>query len=147
LVGVVFKADSSFLPGAVAFKIAEINDFSNPEYPKTLMDADWVGKMELAKQLSTNKSVGDLRFDRKVAVVTGSGGGIGRAYAILFAKLGASVVVNDFSKSNADSVVDEIVKNGGRAVANYNSVEEGDKVVETAIKAFGRIDILVNNAG
>ena len=145
--GVVFQADSSFLPGAVAAKISEINDFSKPEYPKTLMDADWVGKMELAKHLSTNQSVGDLKFDGKVAVVTGSGGGIGRAYALLFARLGAAVVINDFSKPNADKVVEEITKAGGKAVANYNSVEDGDKVVETAIKAFGTIDILVNNAG
>lgn len=47
----------------------------------------------------------------------------------------------------ADVVVDEIKKNGGKAVANYNSVEDGDKIIETAIQAFGRIDILINNAG
>ena len=56
-------------------------------------------------------------------------------------------MVNDFSKVNADKVVEEITKSGGKAVANYNSVEDGDKVVETAMKSFGRIDILVNNAG
>lgn len=47
----------------------------------------------------------------------------------------------------ADVVVDEIKKNGGKAVANYNSVEDGDKIIETAIQSFGRIDILINNAG
>lgn len=47
----------------------------------------------------------------------------------------------------ADVVVNEIIKNGGKAVANYDSVEDGDKIVETALKAFGRIDIVINNAG
>ena len=55
--------------------------------------------------------------------------------------------MNDFSKANADKVVAEIIAMGGKAVANYNSVEDGDKVVETAIQSFGKIDILVNNAG
>ena len=74
----------------------------------------------------------------------------------MLGKLGASVVVNDLGVSHtgqgsssraADLVVDEIIKAGGKAVANYDSVEEGDKVVDTALKAFGRIDIIVNNAG
>lgn len=88
--------------------------------------------------------------------MTGAGAGLGRAYAHLFAKFGASVVVNDlgvsaFGQGNstkaADVVVDEIRAFGGKAVANYNSVEDGDKVIETAIKAFGKVDVLVNNAG
>jgi multifunctional beta-oxidation protein len=70
--------------------------------------------------------------------------------------LGASVVVNDLGgapngvggvNSAADNVVAEIKAAGGKAVANYNSVEEGEKLVETAINAFGKIDIVVNNAG
>jgi multifunctional beta-oxidation protein len=89
----------------------------------------------------------ELRFDGKVAIITGAGGGLGKAYSLFFASRGCSIVINDLGKQSADSVVDEIVKNGGRAVANYNSVEDGDKVVETALKAFGRIDILINNAG
>ncbi|XP_029844734.2 peroxisomal multifunctional enzyme type 2 [Ixodes scapularis] len=97
-----------------------------------------------------------LRFDGKVVLVTGAGGGLGRDYALLFAERGASVVVNDLggsrsgegqSSSAADKVVEEIKAKGGKAVADYNSVEEGDKVVKTAIDNFGRIDILVNNAG
>ena len=51
------------------------------------------------------------------------------------------------STAAADKVVDEIIKAGGKAVANYNSVEDGDKIVETALKAFGRVDIVINNAG
>lgn len=70
---------------------------------------------------------------------------LGRSYALLFAKYGASVVVNDLV--NPDSVVEEIRKNGGKAVGNKASAEDGDTVVKAAIEAYGRIDILINNAG
>lgn len=70
---------------------------------------------------------------------------LGRSYALLFAKLGASVVVNDLM--NPDDVVQEIQKTGGKAVGNKASAEEGETVVKAAIDAFGRIDILINNAG
>jgi len=98
----------------------------------------------------------ELRFDGKVAVVTGAGNGLGRAHALLLGSRGAKVVVNDLGGSHtgqgkssaaADKVVAEIKAMGGEAVANYDSVEDGDKIVKTAIDAFGRIDILVNNAG
>jgi len=81
---------------------------------------------------------------------------LGKEYALFFGKRGAKVVVNDLggsmkgtgaSSAAADKVVDEIKAGGGLAVANYDSVEFGDRIVETAIKAFGRIDILINNAG
>src|SRR5689334_13394196 len=97
-----------------------------------------------------------LRFDGKVALVTGAGGGLGRSHALLLASRGAKVVVNDLggshtgegkSASAADKVVDEIKAAGGQAVANYDSVEDGDKIIKTAIDAFGGIDIVVNNAG
>lgn len=98
----------------------------------------------------------ELRFVDRVVIVTGAGAGLGRAYALLFASRGASVVVNDLggsrhgdgkSTKSADSVVNEIKKNGGKAVANYDSVLDGEKIVKTAIDAFGRIDVVVNNAG
>ncbi|KAK9310148.1 hypothetical protein QLX08_000433 [Tetragonisca angustula] len=98
----------------------------------------------------------ELRFVDRVVIVTGAGAGLGRAYALLFASRGASVVVNDLGGSRhgdgssskiADAVVNEIRKNGGKAVANYNSVLDGAKIVKTAIDAFGRIDVIVNNAG
>ncbi|XP_037073219.1 LOW QUALITY PROTEIN: peroxisomal multifunctional enzyme type 2-like, partial [Pollicipes pollicipes] len=97
-----------------------------------------------------------LRFDGQVAVVTGAGGGLGREYALLLGERGAAVVVNDLGSSRdgqgqssktADSVVQEIRDKGGKAAANYDSVEEGHKIIETAINEFGRIDILINNAG
>ncbi|KAJ8401632.1 hypothetical protein AAFF_G00379490 [Aldrovandia affinis] len=97
-----------------------------------------------------------LRFDGKVVLITGAGGGLGREYALAFGERGASVVVNDLggdikgdgnSSSAADKVVEEIKAKGGNAVANYDSVENGDKLVQTALDAFGRIDIVINNAG
>jgi NAD(P)-dependent dehydrogenase (short-subunit alcohol dehydrogenase family) len=98
---------------------------------------------------------GNLRFDNKVAIVTGAGAGLGRAYALLLASRGAKVVVNDLGASvsgegaskAADVVVNEIKKAGGVAVANYDSVEFGDKIVKTAVDAFGTVDIVINNAG
>ena len=98
----------------------------------------------------------ELRFDGRCAIVTGAGGGLGRAHALLLASRGAKLVVNDLggshtgegkSASAADKVVAEIKDAGGEAVANYDSVEDGDKIVKTAIDAFGKIDIIVNNAG
>jgi 3-hydroxyacyl-CoA dehydrogenase/3a,7a,12a-trihydroxy-5b-cholest-24-enoyl-CoA hydratase len=101
---------------------------------------------------------GQLRFDGKVAIVTGAGNGLGKAYAILLGSRGAKVVVNDLGQSvkgegssagnhPADLVVAEIKKAGGEAVANYDSVEFGDKIVKTAVDAFGTVDIVINNAG
>jgi 3-hydroxyacyl-CoA dehydrogenase/3a,7a,12a-trihydroxy-5b-cholest-24-enoyl-CoA hydratase len=98
----------------------------------------------------------ELRFDGRVAIVTGAGGGLGKTYALLFASKGAKVVVNDLgtsfqgegkSSKAADVVVDEIKKLGGEAVANYDSVEDGDKIVKTALDTWGRVDIVINNAG
>jgi NAD(P)-dependent dehydrogenase (short-subunit alcohol dehydrogenase family) len=100
-----------------------------------------------------------MNFDGKVALVTGAGAGLGRIYALYLGKLGAKVVVNDLGGSlkgeagestgvrPADKVVAEIKAAGGIAVPNYDSVVDGDKVVQTAIDHFGRIDIVVNNAG
>jgi 3-hydroxyacyl-CoA dehydrogenase/3a,7a,12a-trihydroxy-5b-cholest-24-enoyl-CoA hydratase len=98
----------------------------------------------------------ELRFDGRVALVTGAGGGLGRTHALLLASRGAKVVVNDLggsftgdgkSSSAADKVVEEIKAAGGTAVANYDSVEDGDKIIKTAVDAFGKIDIIINNAG
>ncbi len=99
------------------------------------------------------------RLDGKVAVVTGAGGGLGRAHALRLAAEGARVVVNDLGGARdgsgggqvmADGVVGEILQAGGQALASYESVSEPDsaeRILQTAIAAYGRLDILVNNAG
>ena len=98
-------------------------------------------------------------FDGKVAIVTGAGRGIGREEALLLAREGASVVVNDLGGSaegsGADStpaqqVVDEIVNGGGKAVANYGSVasfSDAKDLIDQAVDTFGTLDVLINNAG
>ena len=99
------------------------------------------------------------QLQNKVAIVTGAGRGIGREIALLLAKEGAKVVVNDLGGGSdgqgnnskvADEVVQEIKQLGGEAVASYDSVshyECATKIIETALSSFGRLDIVVNNAG
>ncbi len=101
----------------------------------------------------------EIRYDGRVAIVTGAGGGLGRTYALLLASRGASVVVNDLGgnpdgtgagSSMADQVVKEITEAGGQAVANYDTVatpEGGESICKTAVDHFGKVDIVVNNAG
>jgi NAD(P)-dependent dehydrogenase (short-subunit alcohol dehydrogenase family)/acyl dehydratase/putative sterol carrier protein len=102
----------------------------------------------------------EIRFEGRVAIVTGAGAGLGRIYALELAKRGAKIVVNDLggardgsgdgSRGPADVVVDEIKALGGEAVANYDSVatvEGGENIVKTAVDTFGTVDILINNAG
>jgi NAD(P)-dependent dehydrogenase (short-subunit alcohol dehydrogenase family) len=101
----------------------------------------------------------ELRFDGRVAIITGAGGGLGRAHALALAQRGAKVLVNDLggsldgqgsSTTAAGRVVAEIEALGGEAVANHDSVATaagGQAIVDAAIEAFGRLDILVNNAG
>lgn len=116
------------------------------------------------EQLTHTHEVMKMTFDKeqfagKVVVVTGAGGGIGRAHALGFAQAGAKVVVNDLgvardgegvSQKAADTVVDEIKQLGGEAVANYDNVADtagAEGIAKAAMDAFGRIDVLVNNAG
>ena len=101
----------------------------------------------------------DLRFDGRVAIITGAGGGLGRSHALQLARRGASILVNDLggavdgsgsSMTAADRVVDEIIALGGVAAPNHDSVataEGGQAIVQAALDAFGRVDVLVNNAG
>lgn len=101
----------------------------------------------------------ELRFDGRVAVITGAGRGLGRAYALLLGARGCKVVVNDLGvairgdstdTSVAQSVVDEIVAAGGEAIANADSVatpEGGRAIIQAALDKWGRIDVLIHNAG
>jgi NAD(P)-dependent dehydrogenase (short-subunit alcohol dehydrogenase family) len=100
-----------------------------------------------------------IRFDGRVAIITGAGNGLGRDYALELARRGAKVVVNDLggsgsgqgaSHSAADLVVAEIRDASGEAVASHDSVSTrsgGEAIVQTALDAYGKVDICINNAG
>jgi NAD(P)-dependent dehydrogenase (short-subunit alcohol dehydrogenase family) len=106
-----------------------------------------------------NDRGGPVHLDDRVAIVTGAGRGLGREHALMLARCGAKVVVNDLGagldgggsdNSAALQVVDEIMASGGEAVADFNTVttpEGGQAIVDTALKSFKRIDIVINNAG
>lgn len=98
-----------------------------------------------------------LLFHGKTAIVTGAGGGMGAHYARDLAARGCNVVVNDLgcelsgknphTSNKAGLVAKDIVLKGGKAVPNYDSVLDADKIVEQALKEFGSVDIVINNAG
>ncbi|MFH2007763.1 MAG: SDR family NAD(P)-dependent oxidoreductase [bacterium] len=139
--------------GRALFKVV------NTENNEVVIDngvVEWMTPQEQARR----KALGKIHVDGKVAVVTGAGAGLGRAYALELARRGAKVVVNDLggardgsgdgSAGPAAQVVKEITDAGGEAVANTDSVatpEGGESIINQAVDAFGRIDIVINNAG
>jgi NAD(P)-dependent dehydrogenase (short-subunit alcohol dehydrogenase family) len=112
-----------------------------------------------ALEVGVRSEVMPVRFDGRVAIVTGAGSGLGRSHALMLASHGAKVVVNDLggavdgagrSSEAADRVVGEIAAGGGEAMASYDSVSDEDgakRLIESAVSRFGRVDVLVNNAG
>ncbi|KAI1179422.1 hypothetical protein F4777DRAFT_534230 [Nemania sp. FL0916] len=141
--GLLLKADESYTASAIIKQWNKVSDFSNPQHPTGVND--FLGLLEESMKLGPSPQGEKIDFTGRVALVTGGGAGIGRAYCLAFAKAGASVVVNDLV--NPDTVVAEIKKMGGKAAGVKASSEDGDKVVKGALDAFGRLDIVVNNAG
>ncbi|GAM88247.1 hypothetical protein ANO11243_062800 [Dothideomycetidae sp. 11243] len=141
--GALLKADDSLTPGAILNKWKNVSDFSEPSHPTGA--ANFLELLEEAQKLSSSPAAEKLDFKDRVVLVTGSGAGLGRIYALQFAKLGAKLVINDLV--NPDDTVQEIQKLGGEAVGVKASAEEGETVVKAAIDAFGRIDVIINNAG
>ncbi|ETI20535.1 hypothetical protein G647_08572 [Cladophialophora carrionii CBS 160.54] len=123
-------------------KIVDWKDAEHPSEPAKLLEM-----LEKAKTLPriTSNSSKTVSFKNQVVLVTGGGAGLGRAYSLLFAKLGAKVAVNDVK--NADKVAAEIKSNGGVALALPLSVGEGETIVRKVVETYGRLDVVVNNAG
>ena len=91
-----------------------------------------------------------MEVKNKIVIVTGAGSGIGKATAIHFANNGSTVIVSDISLESAQDVTDEIIKNGGKALAikaNVAKFEEVENLISTTVQEYGRLDVIVNNAG
>ena len=139
-------SSDTLTPEAILHKFNKISDFTESDYPTMLKDYNkvWNITSKLGKNEQGKTKIKSLKD--KVVVITGSGNGLGKSHALWFARYGAKVVVNDFK--DPYSVVDEIKKSGGTAVASKHDVySEADKIIKTAVDSFGTIDILVNNAG
>lgn len=141
--GALFKPDDSFTPSAILKRFDEVNNFEGASYPDRT--SDYSSLLEKTQKMGPNTQGEKIDVSEKVVLVTGAGGGLGRAYALLFAKFGAKVVVNDVV--NPDNVVEEIKKAGGTAVGDKHDVNDGEAVVKTCLDSFGAIHIIVNNAG
>ncbi|ELU40715.1 hydroxysteroid dehydrogenase [Rhizoctonia solani AG-1 IA] len=149
--GHIFRADATFTPSAVRHAFSSITDFESrkPDHPNSMGDRDMVKTLEAAKNAGPNDQ-GDVKVEYKgqTVIITGAGAGLGRAYALMFGKLGANVVVNDVSEAAAKKVADEVTKAGpGKAVTVVCSAEDGEAIVKGAIDAFGSVHILIANAG
>jgi len=135
-------------------------------HPKRHRNAAWMPAIVYLKiekcliiVVENHKMSDKMRFDGRVAIITGAGNGLGKDYALELARRGAKIVVNDLggsgagrgeSNSAADGVVAQIRNEGGEAIANYDSVASrngGAAIVQAAVDAFGKADICINNAG
>ncbi|KAK5998372.1 Peroxisomal hydratase-dehydrogenase-epimerase [Cladobotryum mycophilum] len=141
--GLLLKPDESYTPGAIQKNWSKVVDFSDAQYPTG--PNDFLGLLEDSLKMPPAEQGEKVDFKGKVVLITGAGAGIGRAYALAYAKHGATVVINDLV--NPDTVVGEIKKLGGEAFGVKASAEDGDAIVKAVIDKYGRIDVVVNNAG
>lgn len=126
--------------------------FKKPMYPKSIQEVNWIELAEKNQNVAEKLPGPGISLKDCVAIITGAGNGLGRAYAFLLAAHGAKVVINDCGKDqngrwSADIAVEQIKSAGGDALANYDSVLNGDSIVKACVDKYGRIDILINNAG
>jgi multifunctional beta-oxidation protein len=135
-------------------KIDQLSAFKDVEYPDSIRQVDWVGLAQRNAALLKSKPLRkyNLDFKGQVALVTGAGGGLGRAYAVMLGNFGAHVIVNDMGKNSdgvmlADCVVDEIKKHGGSASPNYHNVLDADEMAKEILSKHEVLHILINNAG
>ena len=141
--GALLNPEAWFTPEAVGDVWSSISDFSKSTYATGAQD---FGKLlPVAMTMPSKETKPWLRFEGKVAIVTGGASGLGRCYALALARLGAAVVVNDL-QDPADTV-EEIRRAGGQAIAVAASVLQADTIIKQALWIYGHIDILINNAG
>ncbi|KAF8557431.1 NAD(P)-binding protein [Imleria badia] len=147
--GTIWRTDDTLTPSAVKFKWSEVTDFSDPRYPESASDVE--STLEVASALPPNpQSTPPVQFNGQTVVITGAGAGLGRAYALMYGRLGANVVVNDVSEKGANAILNpdgRLVVVGGKAAPVICSAEDGDKIVKAAMDAFGSVHVLVANAG
>lgn len=152
--GVLFKPDDSFTPELVSKRFSEIMDFDDSAKPALLKNQhpkklnEYANLIKAANELppNDNSGVAPVNVKGRVVVITGAGAGLGRDYALAFAKAGAKVVVNDFK--DPSKVVEEIKKAGGEAHGDTHDVAtQAKEIIDNVLAKYGTIDVLVNNAG
>lgn len=144
--GTIWKTDETFTPSAVKLKWSEVTGFSEARHPESLADVE--STLDVAATLPPNaQATPPVRFDGKTVIVTGAGAGLGRAYALMYGRLGANVVVNDVNEKAVPAVCKEVEAAGGKAASVICSAEDGEKIVKAALDAFGGVHVLVANAG
>lgn len=133
-------------------KFSKIGDFStNPIYPLSITETPWIDFVSQSSKVpkkASGKEKDDKILIDQVVIVTGAGGGLGKAYALRLSALGATILVNDLDQKAAMGVVSQIRNLGGKAEANFdNVISQGSLIVQHALRAFGKLDVIINNAG
>lgn len=127
---------------------AKIFDYSQCHHPNSMYDIDWVAKAKHSASLKcTTFSKGNSELRNQVIIVTGSASGLGKAYALFLASLGAKIVAVDLDSKNLEKVVGQISKNGGQAVAFQGNILKPSPIIAFALESYGTIHCLINNAG